>query len=154
MAQPLFPVKFMKIILLKPVKNLGQAGEIKEVNNGYARNFLIPQGLADVVTKHSLSVIEAQKRKREKQKKQAEAIKIKLAKKIANQEFVIEVKTDKKGTLYAKLDAKAIARKLNEQGIEVEAKEIDLGGPIKKAGEYNLNLKLAGQAAKIKLVVK
>ncbi len=144
----------MRIILLKPVKNLGQAGEIKEVSDGYARNFLIPQGLADMVTKHSLSVMEAQKRKREKLKKQAEAVKVKLARKINGQEFTIKAKADKKGTLYSKLDAKAIARELNEQGVNVEATEIDLSEPIKKIGEYKFNLRLAGKSAVIKLKVE
>ena len=144
----------MKIILLKPVKNLGQAGEIKEVSDGYARNFLIPQGLADMVTKHSFSVMEAQKRKRERLKKQVEAAKARLARKINGQEFIIKAKADKKGTLYAKLDAKVIAHQLSEQGTEVEAAEIDLSKPIKKTGEHKLNLRLAGKSAAIKLKVE
>ena len=59
----------MKIILLKEVQGLGRQGEIKEVKQGYARNFLIPQGLADVFTKHSLGVLEATKGKAQKKQK-------------------------------------------------------------------------------------
>ena len=62
----------MQIILLKEVKGLGHAGETKEVSDGYSRNFLIPKGMADMATKHSLSVLDAQGKKKERAKKQEE----------------------------------------------------------------------------------
>ena len=143
----------MKIILLKEVRGLGRAGEIKEAAEGYARNFLIPKGLADVLSKHNLNVLEAQKKKRERMVEKAKKDKIKLAKKIAGQKFKIQAKADEKGSLYAKINAKAIAAELSKQGFKVEDSEVKLLEPIKKTGEYEAELNLGGERVKIKLEV-
>jgi len=155
----------MKIILLKEVSGLGHKGEVKEVKEGYARNFLIPKGMADVVTKHSLNVLAAQKRKREKSKKlsplkrdHAKAGEVRskklLAGKFNNKSFEILAKADEKGTLYAKLDAKNIASELAKQGYKMEVSEVKLEKPIKKIGEYKIELRLADKKAIIKLKVE
>lgn len=144
----------MKIILLKEVSGLGHKGEVKEVKEGYARNFLIPKGMADVVTKHSLNVLAAQKRKREKSKKLEVRSKKLLAGKFNNKSFEILAKADEKGTLYAKLDAKNIASELAKQGYKMEVSEVKLEKPIKKIGEYKIELRLADKKAIIKLKVE
>lgn len=141
----------MKIILLKEVPGLGHAGEVKEAKEGYARNFLIPKGMVDVMTKHSLNVLAAQKRKREKVEKLEVRSKKAEAKKINKKNFVIKVKADDKGTLYAKLDVKSIAAELVNQGHKVSQDEIRLKEPIKKIGQYDVELRLAGGKTIIKL---
>jgi large subunit ribosomal protein L9 len=143
----------MKVILLKEVKGLGRIGEIKEVSPGYARNFLIPKGLAEVVTKHSLNIFEAQAKKRERLAKQEIKKKKNLATRIKEKKFEIKAKTDDSGTLYAKLDAKAIAKELQKQKYKIEPEEIKLKEVIKKAGEYQVGLELEGKKSKIKLIV-
>jgi large subunit ribosomal protein L9 len=143
----------MKIILLKEVQNLGHAGEIKEVAEGYARNFLIPKGLADVLSKHNLNVLEAQKRKHEKMLEKAKKDKVKLAKKITGQKFKIQAKADEKGSLYAKINAKAVAAELARQGFKIEDSEVKLPEAIKKTGEYEVELNLGGERVKIKVEV-
>jgi len=139
----------MKVVLLKEVKNLGHAGDIKEVNDGYARNFLIPQGLADMLTKHTLGMLEARKRKQEKMRKLRVRSKKLDAKRVANKTFIIQARADDKGTLYAKLDAKAVADELQKQGFVAEAKEIILDKAIKKVGEYKVRLNLGGERINI-----
>jgi len=143
----------MKVILLKEVRNIGHAGEIKDLKEGYARNYLIPSGLASVVSKHSMGVAQAQKNKKEKQKKLEAKSKKSEAKKIDGKKFEIKVKADEKGTLYAKLDAKNIARELKKQGYNIEPDEIKLAEPIKKIGEFEVELNLAGENVKVKLEV-
>lgn len=144
----------MKIILLKEVKNLGHAGEIKEVKEGYAINFLIAQGFADTVTKHSLNVLAARKAKLAKSKNLEVRSKKGLAKKINGQKYVITVKADDKGSLYAGLDLKAIAAELSKQKVVVEPGDIILKSPIKQIGEHVVELNLAGEKAVIKIEVK
>lgn len=141
----------MKIVLLKEVPGLGHSGEIKEVKQGYARNFLISQGLADMLTKHSLGVLEAQKKKQNRIKGQEVRSKKSQAKKINGKSFVIQAKTDDKGSLYAKVDAKTIAGELQKQGHAVKVNEVVLDQVIKKVGEYEVGLKLSGEKAKIKI---
>ncbi|MFH1427857.1 MAG: 50S ribosomal protein L9 [Patescibacteria group bacterium] len=144
----------MKVILLKNISNLGRAGEIKEIKTGYARNFLLAKGLADMVSKHSINVLHAQKKKLARLEIKEEKNKKNLAKKVNNQVFIIEAKADDKGNLYAKLSQKAIVDVLNKAGYQVLNKEIILKENIKKIGEYEVELKLAGEKAKIKLIVK
>ena len=148
----------MKIVLLKEVKNLGHAGEIKEVKQGYARNFLIPQGLADILTKHNLSILETGKKKKDTcppylRRQGRQGNKKLLAKKLTGKNFVIQAKADDKGSLYAKVDAKVIAQELQKQGFAVEAKEIILDKVVKKTGEYVAELKLGEEKAMIKVKV-
>jgi len=144
----------MKIILLKTVPKLGPAGEIKEVSEGYARNFLIPQGLADIASKHGMGVLEAQKNKKERLKKLNVKKKEKEAEKISNKKFTIKVKTDDKGTLYSKLGAELISQELKKQGYKISAKEVIVEKPIKKIGKYEIKLILHNKNIYIKLEVK
>lgn len=144
----------MKVILLKEVKKLGHKGEIKEVSNGYARNFLIPGGLADILTKHTQDRIKVQKAKQEKLKTTVKKDKNKMAKKINQKRITVKVKTDEAGTLYAGLGEKAIAKEMKAQGYDIEANEIKLKSSIKKIGKHTLELKLGKNKAVIKLELK
>lgn len=143
----------MKIILLKEVQGLGHAGEVKEVAEGYARNFLITKGFADFATKHSLNVSKAQKNKRERVKKLEIRSKKLEAKKINGKSFTITAKADEKGSLYAKINGKTIAYELTKQGVKIEENEIKMPESIKKTGEHEIDLELSGESVKIKLEV-
>ena len=143
----------MKVILVKNIKNLGQAGEIKEVSDGYARNYLIPLVLAKILTKHSLNVLQAQQKKRQRLAQEKVKEKKTAAKKIDGQSFELAVKADSKGSLYAGLGAEQISRQLEKQGWVVEVGEIVFSQAIKKLGEYNIELNLAGEKVLIKFRV-
>lgn len=143
----------MKVVLLKSIPNLGQAGEIKEVSEGYARNYLIPKDLADLVTKHSMNVIEAQKKKRERMNIQEVQAKKKLAKKLDRKTITITAPADDNNTLYAGISAKSLAVEMQNQGYKVEAAEIKLPNVIKKIGEHKAELRLGGEKARVKVRV-
>jgi len=144
----------MKVVLLKEVRGLGKAGEVKEVKEGYARNFLIPKALADVVNRHGLMVIDAQKKKKIRIGVEEKKNKIKLARKVDGRIFEISAKTDGKGTLYAGLDRKAIVKELQKQKINIAENELKLASPIKKVGEHKVKLKISEMKAEITLNVK
>ena len=131
----------MKVILLQDIKNIGKKGTIKEVSDGYARNFLFPKKLAQIAVADSIKKVE------EMQKKQ-------MAKTISGQEFLIQAK-DKDGKLFGSINAKDIANKLKEKNIEAEAKNIILSHPIKEVGGYSVELDLGNNIkAKIKVIVE
>lgn len=144
----------MKVILIKEVPSLGHLGEIKEVSNGYAVNYLIPNGLADSVTKHKIFVIQAQKRKKDKLKVETLKNKTKIAEKING--FVLEMrsKADQKGSLYAAIRPETISQELIKLGYDISPKEVRLEKPIKKTGNKDVDLVLLGKKVKIKLIIK
>ncbi|MFH0892668.1 MAG: 50S ribosomal protein L9 [Candidatus Falkowbacteria bacterium] len=143
----------MKIILKKDVKNIGKAGEVRDVNDGYARNFLLPRGLAESATEKSwVAWTERKARKENKEKADAKNKKL-LAGKINGRLFKIEAKADEKGTLYAGLDARAIVRELAKQKFSVLPEEIILPEKIKKTGNYTVELDLGGRRVKVKLEI-
>ncbi len=122
----------MKIILLKLVKGLGQPGDTKEVKKGYARNHLIPAGLAKQASRHDLFFLESQKRKTEKQKIIIAGDTLNTVDSLAGKIFDISAKIDDKGNLYAKISVKKIAKVLNEQGYNIDFKSIKIKETIKK----------------------
>lgn len=143
----------MKVLLLKEVKKIGHIGDVKEVSRGYACNFLIPQGLATMLTKHSLDIIAAQKKKKERTNKELRLAKKKTAAKLDQRKIVISAKSDDKGTLYAGLSKRLIAAELKTQGFDINPGEIRLKKQIKKIGSHKLELLIAGKRIKINLAV-
>lgn len=139
----------MKVILLKTVNKIGKEGDIKDVSDGYARNFLIPKGLAQSATEESVYVVkERKKQKIEKQKKEANRIS-KTMKNINRQNFDIFAEADDNGTLYAGIDQNGIVRELEKNGFRLTIKEIDLKKKIKKIGQYKIRLNSKGESAEI-----
>jgi len=141
----------MKIILTKEVRGLGHVGETKEVSDGYARNFLLANGLAREATSTALQTLDSQKAKKQKQEIKNKKTKQILAKKINGRSFTIKSKADDSGTLYAGLNAEAISEELKKNKFFIEPEEIVLGENIKKIGDYQFELILAGEKVKIKL---
>jgi len=144
----------MKVILQKDIPNLGDAGDIKEVSPGYARNFLLPRKLVIVANESSKRAIEHQKKlvriKKDKRKKQSE----KLAESITGLELQIAVQVGEEGKLFGSVTAMDIAKKLKEKGFEIDKRKILIETPIKQEGEYTVKIKLdEGQAPAIKIIV-
>lgn len=133
--------------MLKEVKNLGHKGEVKNVADGYARNFLIPKGLAEVLNRHSMMVAEARKKKKVRVSKEKQEKKTKLAKKMNRKKITVKVKADDNGTMYAGLDKKALSVELGKQGYDIEPSELKMKGVIKKIGKHKVELKLAKEKA-------
>lgn len=128
----------VNIILLQDVPALGNRDDIKSVSFGYAKNWLIPQKLAAVATPAMAARIQRDKTMRmEKIKKEAEQYQV-LKQSLEGCTLRLRPKKTEKGTLYAAIDAKAVAEKLKEKGIAIDAKYILLEKPIKKTGEYEI----------------
>ncbi|HEX3011876.1 MAG TPA: 50S ribosomal protein L9 [Syntrophomonadaceae bacterium] len=146
----------MKIILIKDVKNLGREGEIKQVSDGYARNFLIPRGLAAEATATKLK--ESQERGvREQKKKDRETEEAQeLKQKLDGKSVSIQVKTGGSDRLFGAVTAKEIADVIKQNfGVNIDKKKIDIAEPIKHLGEYQIKLKIYPSIqAEIKVIVK
>ncbi len=145
----------MKVLLIKDVKSLGKAGEIKEVKDGYGQNFLIAKGFAKRATDE---VIEAWKKEQEeKARREAEEIeRLKaLEKRLAEVKLVITHKLGANGALYGAVTKEEIAEALKKQeGIEIDKKAIEIDKPIKTAGNFTISAKLGhGIHAKFDLEV-
>jgi len=145
----------MKVILIKEVKKLGKEGEIKEVSDGYARNYLIPKGYAVEATKIKLKETE-EKNKREQNRKKKEKIEAEKLKKILDGKTItIFAKTGGENKLFGAVTAKEISEILQEEfAVSIDKKKIDIGEPIKHLGNYNINIKIYPSIrAKIRVVV-
>ncbi len=124
----------MKIILTENIRGLGQIGEIREVKNGYAINFLVPRKLAILATAESLKQIGKLKIQKDEAVKQ-EMIKMKeISERLKEIKLLIETKADEKGHLYAGINSKKISEILRERGIAVNSDYILINEPIKKLG--------------------
>lgn len=132
----------MRIIFLQDVKKLGKKYEVKEVKDGYARNFLIPQGLAKQATDEALKWLEAQKEiQTQKAEKELEGVQS-VAESIDGLEITIPVKIGKEEQLFESITPQKIAEKLKESGFEIKKNQIDLAKPIKELGEFPVKIKL------------
>ena len=145
----------MKVILLQEVKKLGDRGDVKEVSNGYARNFLIPKGLAMEATPKALKDLETQKktleRKEQDEKEKMEA----LAEKLKGVKVTLSARVGEGGKLFGSVTSKDIAQNLQEQGYNVDRRKIDLGEPIRGLGSYTVTLKLHPEiSAEIEVIVE
>lgn len=132
----------MKVVLIKDVKGKGKAGDIVNVNDGYAANYLIPNGLA--VVGNAGNVNQAQNKKQADNYKQ-EQIKLQArenAKLINGKEVTISVKIGDNGKLFGSVTAKEVAEEISKLGVEVEKKKVELNDNIKNVGKYNVKVKL------------
>ena len=131
----------MRIILLQDIDKLGKKYEIKEVADGYVRNFLLPKGLVKLATGKNLKWLSNQKEV-ETKKAEEELKKVQeVASQIEKLEVVIPVKIGKEEQLFESITTQKISEKLKELGFEVKKSEIDLKEPIKELGEFPVKVK-------------
>ena len=134
----------MKVILLEDVKKLGKKGDLVDVSDGYARNFLFPRNLAKEATEGSLKQLKQVKdaiaKKKQKELEQAKE----LAKVLSNTTVTLKVKAGEQGKLFGSVTSKDISEALKKQyNIEVDRRKIELQEPIKSLGSYKVDIKLA-----------
>jgi large subunit ribosomal protein L9 len=131
----------MKVILLQDVENVGKKYEIKDVKSGYARNFLIPTGMAKPATANSMKWLETQ-REIEEKKAEEELKKTQgVASAMDGQEVIISVKVGDEQQLFESITVQKIAEKLKELGFEIKKNQIGLEKPIKELGEFPVKIK-------------
>jgi len=144
----------MKVILRKDFESLGKVGEIAEVKPGYARNYLIPQGIALKADRKNISISEAEQQKLQlklsKDKKSAE----KLAEKLSTVSCTAAVTVGEEDRVFGSVTTQDIADLLKDKGFDIDRKKILLDDPIKALGIYDIPIKLHSEVdAKIKLWV-
>lgn len=144
----------MKVILTKDVPSLGQKNDLKEVNDGYARNFLLPQGLAILATPGALKTWELQKTKREQTAAEDLKRTEEVIKQIDGYELEIAAKANEEGTLYKGIDGPAILAALKSKGFAVGNATAQLAEHLKTVGEYEVVLEFPHKLeAKIQVII-
>lgn len=143
----------MEVLLITDVEKLGFCGDTVSVKSGYARNYLMPMGLAVVPTPHALLQIE-NKRKAEAEKRESEAAAAEAAaKKLEGLSVTVQAQADEHDGLYGAVSAHMIVEQLQEEhGQEVSADKIVIAEPIKALGTFSVNIKL-GRSATVALKV-
>lgn len=144
----------MKVILLQDVKNLGKKWDIKEVSDGYARNFLLPEKLVEMATNSVLKKVDKLKEKEVHLQKEGLEKTQELASVLQGKEIVISAK-EKEGKLFGSISAKDIVKVLKKDNILLPTSAIELESPIKEIGEYEIKIKLDhGIETQVSLVIE
>lgn len=128
----------MRVILLKRARGIGDIGNIKEVADGYALNFLIPQRIAELATSANIEKFKAYETKELKQSDQDLISTQKKAQQLAG--LIIEIKgtCNRDGKLYSAIGTAVVVEKLKEKGINVDSRQVNLIKPIKELGEHTV----------------
>lgn len=130
----------MKVILKEDVQSLGQQGDVVEVKSGYARNYLMPQKLAILFTKQQKKSIEeaqrVEERKLEREKDQLESV----LKQVEDLSLSLKMQSEEDSKLFGSVTKLDIVKLLEENGITIDKKYVDLSSPIKTLGEHKVNI--------------
>ena len=145
----------MKVILLHDVKGQGKKGEVVDVNEGYARNFLIKKGLAEIATASKLNDLTQKKAAADYHKAEEVKATKALAAEIKGKSFIVKIKAGQNGKVFGSVTGANIADALQAAGYDVDKKKVVLPQPIKTLGTYDVELKLMeGVSSKIAVVVE
>jgi len=133
----------VKVMLMQDVKNLGRAGAVKEVADGYARNFLIPQGLAKLAIAGTLEQVrqrqKAEARRHQEAEREAEA----LSETLRQMTLTFKAKAGEKGRLYGSITSADIVSALSERvGRTIDRRDLELKRPIRELGTYRVPLRI------------
>jgi large subunit ribosomal protein L9 len=140
----------MKIILTQDVPKLGSAGTIQDVKPGYARNYLIPKGMAVIATKGSIKQVEERQAAEAKRIAKQEEEMRGLADRIQGMRIEMHARVGEQGRLYGSVTAADIAERLTSLlGEEIDRRKIDLEEPIRTVGEHSVTVRLVGRLAPV-----
>ncbi|WP_240415770.1 50S ribosomal protein L9 [Paenibacillus periandrae] len=145
----------MKVILLKDVKGQGKKGDIKEVSEGYATNFLLPQKLAAAANEGSVKMLDQQKKAEQRKKEQEKADAVELGKKLEALTVELKAKSGKDGRLFGAIPSKQVAEELEKQfKLKLDKRKILMDEPIRTLGVTEVGVKLHTEvSAKLKIHV-
>ena len=146
----------MKVILQQDVKGQGKKGQMVNVSDGYARNFLLPRGLAVEANNANVNTMNTQNAAKEHHKEMALKAAQELAQRIEGKTVTLTAKMGENGKLFGSITVKEIAEAIEKSlGVAVDKKKVDLGGTIKGAGVYTVNVKLhPSVSAQVHVAVK
>ena len=144
----------MKVVLLKDVKGTGKKGEIKEVADGYAKNFLLKNGFAVIANASAVNENNRQKEAVAYHKEMEKQEAVKLGEKLKEKKVILKIKCGENGKTFGSVTAKEIAEALKKEGFDVDKRKIEMREPIKTVGEYQISIKLHSEVVvKINLEV-
>jgi len=132
----------MKLILQEDVKNLGKMGDVVNVAEGYARNFLIPKKLGVEANVNSIKALEHEKRKIEDKAKKIRNDAQGLAERLSSTTLTLSAKAGEEEKLFGSITSMDIAEALKKEGFDIERKKILLDEPIKRLGAYSVGIKI------------
>jgi large subunit ribosomal protein L9 len=141
----------MKVILLQDINKIGKKGDITEVNDGYARNFLIPKNRVEIATKGAQSKLEAKEQKfvREQDKRKH------VVDQASQKQFLITKKISETGHLFSSVSNEELARTIEQKlNVNIGRKDLKIGSQIKEVGEHKVDVLLFGKKIKINLKIE
>ena len=137
----------MQVILKEDVKDLGHIGDLVNVKEGYARNFLIPKGLAVEANPKNLKALEHEKRKIQELVKKAKTAAEELAAKVSGTTVTIKAKAGEEDKLFGSVTVMDIADALKKEGMDIDKKKIVMEEPIKRLGNYTVSVKIHSEVS-------
>ncbi len=145
----------MKVILQKDVKDLGKVGEMVNVSEGFARNFLFPRKLAAVATEGKVKEFEHLQRVAEVKKKKATAERQELLKQISGKTVLFKMQAGESDKLFGTVTTADISKELSKMGFEIDKRDIHLEEPIKMLGQHKAMIKYTeGVETKVQIMVE
>ncbi|HUT15207.1 MAG TPA: 50S ribosomal protein L9 [Anaerolineae bacterium] len=146
----------MQVLLLKDIKRLGRAGEIKAVANGYGRNYLLPRGLAMLATSGAVRRTDVRKAIEEQRDARVRTDAVALAERLSELTLTFKVKASDKGRLYGSVTSAAIAEEIEKQtGLPMDKRKIKLDEPIRLLGAHQVSVGLAsGVSSEVTVVLE
>ncbi len=132
----------MEILLTRAVPHVGQAGDLVKVRPGFARNYLLPQGMATFATAHNLRIVEKHRQRLRDLEEARRADLLNLAAQIAQRSLTIEANANAEGHLYGSVNADQIAAALRADHFPIESENVKIEGPLKELGLYTIKLHL------------
>lgn len=133
---------YMQILLTHPVPHVGQPGDLVKVRPGFARNYLLPQGLATFATPHNLRMVEKHRQRLRELEEARRADLLNLAAQIAQRSITIEANANPEGHLYGSVNAEQIAQALRTDNFPINGENVKIEGPLKELGLYTIKLHL------------
>jgi large subunit ribosomal protein L9 len=134
---------YIQLILTQPMPNLGQAGDLVKVRPGFARNYLVPQGLATFATQNNLRMVEKHRQRLKELEEARRADLQNLGAQIAQRSLTIEANANAEGHLYGSVNADQIAAALRGEGFPIDPENVRIEGPLKELGLYTIKIHLA-----------
>ena len=132
----------MKVIFLQDVKGQGKKGEVKDLSEGYVRNFLLPKNLVKIASDGNVKTLDMQKAAEEKRKQKEKEDSIKLGEKLEQMTIQVKAKAGEGGRLFGAITSKQIADALAKQGYKLDKRKIELDEPIRSLGTTGVPVKL------------
>lgn len=131
-----------ELLLLQPIENLGDEGDTVSVKAGYARNYLLPQGVAIPVTRANRKQIESLKTRAAKRRENELEHARELARKLEQVSLAFAVKTGPGGKMFGSVTSQDLVNRLKEEGLEIDKKKINLYNPVKSLGQHTTRIRL------------